>query len=86
MSLSIVNAKSSSLTWYGYDDESKELIVEFASGEQYKYAGVPSEVFEGLQKADSVGKYHAKEVKNKFSFEKIAKADRLVTFVPDSAE
>jgi KTSC domain len=43
----------------GYDKQSKELEIEFASGGIYSYQGVPLDVYEGLMRAESKGHFFA---------------------------
>jgi len=66
--------KSSNLNSIGYDEDKKELEVEFKGGRLYIYSAVPKEIYEALmqEQADvvagkpeaSVGKAYLKLVKN----------------------
>jgi len=41
----------------GYDKDSQELVITFPNGRSYSYSGVPPDIYEGLTKAKSAGKY-----------------------------
>jgi len=58
---------SSNLKSVGYDESRQTLAVEFASGNVYHYAGVPTEVFEELSLSKSLGQFYAKNIKGKFA-------------------
>ena len=40
-----------------YDKDSQELTVEFENGRSYTYSGIPPDVWEGLVKSGSAGRY-----------------------------
>lgn len=42
----------------GYDKDTQELVIEFQNGQSYTFEGVPPDVWEGLQKSDSPGRYY----------------------------
>ena len=46
---------SSNVNQIGYDDETQELVVQFAKGGQYIYSGVPADIADGVINAPSVG-------------------------------
>jgi hypothetical protein len=48
---------SSNVAAFRYDDTSRTLHVRFKSGHTYSYSNVPDEHHDGLQSADSVGRY-----------------------------
>ena len=48
---------SSNLDSIGYSEENSVLEVEFLNGSIYEYLDVPVEVYHGIMKADSKGKY-----------------------------
>lgn len=62
---------SSNLQAVGHDAEKQELLVEFKGGGLYAYDGVPSELYEELIKAKSIGSYFSKEIKDKFKYRKL---------------
>ena len=63
---------SSTMNSAGYAEEKKILEIEFSLGEVYHYFDVPKEIFIGLLKADSAGKYFNYRIKGKYSFQKIS--------------
>ena len=62
---------SSNIERIGYDSSSGTLRIEFKSNQTYDYSNVPENVFNELRSASSVGSYHAKNIKNSYSFTKI---------------
>lgn len=48
---------SSMLNACAYDDEAKELTVQFSNGKIYVYEDVPVETYRELISADSAGRY-----------------------------
>ncbi len=42
----------------GYDKDTQELMITFANGQEYSFTGVPPDVWEGLQKSGSPGRYY----------------------------
>ena len=73
--------KSSTLAAYSYNgrksytddalDVSGDLIIRFKGGSIYRYKDVEPSVFWKFYQAESKGKFHAKNIKNKYEFEKI---------------
>ena len=63
---------SSNVAQIGYDEEAKELYVEFHNGSTYKYLDVPPAKYDSLKHAPSVGSYLNKQIKNVFACEKVA--------------
>ena len=63
---------SSNIAAIGYDEEAKELYVEFLNGGLYVYRGVPLHVFIEFRSAPSQGSYLHRSIKNIYSYEKIA--------------
>lgn len=49
-------SKSSHISTFVYDDETKILKVEYSNGEAYNYFDVPADVVDELEKAESKGK------------------------------
>lgn len=62
---------SSNIERIGYDSDSNTLRIEFKSGRTYDYFNVPENVFDELRHASSVGGYHARNVKNCYSYTEI---------------
>ncbi len=47
----------------GYDKETQELMIEFANGQSYTFTGVPPDVWEGLAKSSSPGRFYNQRIK-----------------------
>ncbi len=63
---------SSSISCCEYDTESKEMHVTFASGGRHKFEDVAADVYHGLCKAESPGRYFHANVRR---FHKSSKVD-----------
>ena len=59
---------SSSVTRVGYDEATSDLKIEYRSGWEYLYAGVPANVYEDLLSAKSVGKFVNAEIKPNYPY------------------
>jgi len=66
--------KSSNVARARYTDGDME--VEFKGGSLYRYKDVPEKVFNGLLKAESVGRFLTSEIKDKFDYVKITKEQK----------
>jgi hypothetical protein len=55
----------------GYDEESRVLQIEFASGAIYQYSGVEPEIWEELHDTDSIGRYYNAEIKGNYHCDRI---------------
>ena len=73
MAVKMVLVKSSNIKALGYDPVSKELHVEFKSGDVYAYSGVDPKAYQALMAAPSIGSHLAKNVKSKFQVRKVIK-------------
>ncbi|SDO22059.1 KTSC domain-containing protein [Polaromonas sp. JS666] len=62
---------SSTIERIGYDPNSSTLRIEFKSNRTYDYFNVPENVFNELRSASSVGSYHARNIKNSYSYTEI---------------
>jgi len=62
---------SSNIERIGYDPNLSTLRIEFKSNRTYDYFNVPENVFNELRSASSVGGYHAKNIKNSYSYTEI---------------
>jgi hypothetical protein len=62
---------SSNIAAVGYDEEKKELTIQFHSGGTYVYDDVEKEVHQKMLLAGSVGQYFQQNVKPFYSFYKI---------------
>jgi hypothetical protein len=58
---------SSALSSADYDEERQELTITFTSGRSYTYRQVPSDIWDGLQTADSPGRFWNSQIKDQFS-------------------
>jgi hypothetical protein len=67
--MDMIQVSSSNIESIGYEDET--LQVNFLNGTTYQYFDVPSHIFDGLQEADSVGKYLAEHVKGTYRYSKV---------------
>ncbi len=56
--------ESSNIAAVGYNEEDKELHIEFNSGKTYAYQDVPEDIAKGLVEAESVGKYFHANIRN----------------------
>ena len=65
------NVQSSNIESVGYNPESKELLVCFKNGYDYRYYGVPIEEFQELLAAGSKGKYLNAHIKDKYRYKKV---------------
>lgn len=63
--------KSNVIESCAYDEEAKELTLDFKSGGSHKYSDVPKEVFEGICSADSAGKYFHSQIRGKYPSERV---------------
>lgn len=62
---------STSIVLVTYNEKRSKLVVKFKSGQVYAYAGVPDNVFEEIQWADSAGKYFNTNIRNVYEATKI---------------
>lgn len=58
---------SSSVYAIGYDEDAKQLFVEFSSGATYEYEDVPKEIYDELMSAPSVGKFIQASIKGQYT-------------------
>ena len=63
--------ESSNIAAIGYDEETKELHVQFNSGSEYVYQDVPAGVYQDFLDADSKGKYLNEYIKGVYEFKKV---------------
>ena len=62
---------SSNLKSVGYDLNTRILEIEFHNGSVYQYYEVPSNVYEGLMKAPSHGKFFHAYIRNLYRYRRI---------------
>lgn len=60
---------SSTIKAVGYDADGQRLFVEFNSGGEYVFQDVPPALYRQLLAAESVGRFFAKNIRGKFSFQ-----------------
>ena len=65
-----VAVDSSTLQNVAYDNDKKALILTFASGSLYEYAGVPPSVVRGLLLAPSKGRYFNEHIKTRYPYKR----------------
>jgi len=63
---------SSNLASVGYDPPNRTLRIEFRNGGVYEYRDVPETEYQGLMSASSKGSYHHQNIKDHYSYTKIA--------------
>ena len=56
---------------HSYDEGTKTLILEFRSGQKYRYAGVTKAEADALIAAESTGRYFIKHIRPKYPGERI---------------
>jgi KTSC domain-containing protein len=59
------------LNLVGYDARAQILEVVFNTGDRYRYLGVPLSEYEGLMKAESIGKYMHKYIIGHYDYERV---------------
>jgi hypothetical protein len=62
---------SSVIHHFIYDEAKSRLRVFFISGIAYDYLNVPKDMYEKLRNSISKGKFLNKQIKGKYSFEKV---------------
>lgn len=62
---------STSLAEVGYEQDESTLRVQFQNGSTYDYFDVPANVYEGILKATSAGRFFNENVLDSFSYERI---------------
>ncbi len=62
---------SSTIEAQGYDPASQTLAIRFKSGGVYHYAGIPPDLAEEFQSADSPGSFHARNIRGAYEHVKL---------------
>jgi|HubBroStandDraft_6_1064221.scaffolds.fasta_scaffold3038515_2 lysyl-tRNA synthetase class 2 len=62
---------SSVIRWYRLDPETGALEIEFVSGSQYRYSGVPKTMLEALEAAPSKGRFFDANIREHFKTERL---------------
>lgn len=63
--------QSSNLASIGYNRQVRALEIEFHSGAIYRYRDVPHDVFDGLMKAESKGRFFVQKIRGRYSFRRM---------------
>lgn len=63
--------ESSNLRSVGYDEATQTLEIEFHRGGVYQYYDVPSEVYQELLRAPSLGKYFYARIRNTYRYKRV---------------
>jgi hypothetical protein len=62
---------STSIATVAYNEQSRALEVEYASGRVYRYLDVPEEVFAWLLKARSKGGFVNRMIRNRYEYTQV---------------
>ncbi|MDM8520938.1 KTSC domain-containing protein [Anaerolineales bacterium HSG6] len=62
---------SSMISGFGYDESKQILEVEFNTGGTYRYLNVPKSVVDGLEEADSKGRYMHSHIIDQYPHQKL---------------
>ena len=62
----LIEVKSSVLLAIGYEQISQTLRVIFNSGTEYRYTGVPIQVYRNLCNAESIGREFNRTIRNRY--------------------
>jgi hypothetical protein len=62
---------SSVIRWYGLDPGTGGLEIEFISGSQYRYSGVPRDTLEMMEAAPSKGSFFDVNIRERFKTERL---------------
>lgn len=66
-----IQVESSSISEIAYDKEKSILYVRFTNCRLYSYQDVPQDVYTCLFNAESIGRFFASQIKNKFVFKEL---------------
>lgn len=67
----MTEVKSSLIAAVGYDNEKKELTVEFKKGGTYGYKPIPYAVYTAMLEAVSVGSFFLRNIKGQYPYVKV---------------
>ena len=62
---------SSVIRSYAFDAATGRLEIEFLSGSQYRYSGVPKATLEALEAAPSKGRFFDANIRERFPTERV---------------
>jgi len=66
-----MTATSEAIIDISYDRERAKLVVAFDDGDRYVYVGVPGDVHRSLLEADSMARFFAYEIRDRYPFNKL---------------
>lgn len=66
-----VAVESNSLRSIGYDEQTRELEVEFCSGRIYRYTGVPPEAHDWLMRSKGKGGFFNRMIRDRYAMHDI---------------
>lgn len=69
--MSWTDVSSTNLSRVRYDDNKNTLEIEFQGGRVYQYFDVPKQIFEGLLKAESKGKFFHEQIKGHYRYARV---------------
>jgi hypothetical protein len=69
--MQLVTVESSMIHAVGYDKPKRVLEIIFNTGRTYLYDDVPPEVYEGLLKAESKGRYFLANIRDAYSYRQL---------------
>lgn len=64
--MNLVHVTSSMMTSIGYDAQTQQLTILFASGKRYTFCRVPSSLHAGLMNACSKGRFYNDHIKDRY--------------------
>ena len=62
----LIEVQSSVILAVGYEQISETLRIIFTSGSEYRYTGVPIQVYQNLCNAESIGQEFNRTIRNKY--------------------
>lgn len=66
-----MEVESTAIREIDYDAERAKLLVRFASGERYVYAGVPVQVCRAFIQADSKGRFFQQRIRDRYPYNRL---------------
>lgn len=70
--MNFIKVTSSNIQTIGYDTQANTLRIIFSNGSIYDYSNIPSDIYNALINAQSIGKYFHQMIKNNYSYIKIS--------------
>ena len=74
--MNVTAVGSTTLATVGFEEAAGILQLEFRSGPLYRYFGVSAEVYEGLLRTSSKGRYFNEHIRDRFQHDRMARAAR----------